>query len=128
MPSKSEIKEAAKAAFSSLGIQTHTTRTITAPGDMYATVVIANIEGRNKYISNDTLKEYDADLQIVIYMLTNEGDSVLDDLVDEIQTSIEADSDLNVLLDDLQFKETDEVDEAQGYDALALIFEITYQQ
>ena len=59
--------------------------------------------------------------------MTNEDDTVIDDLADAIAVNITADQTLKNLLDELEFRGIEEVDEAQGYEALALIFDITYQ-
>jgi hypothetical protein len=128
MPSRQEIRDATKAAIDAQqSIAVFTGRTITEEADIYATVVIANPVSRNKFISSDTVKETTAELQVVIYVMTNEDDTVIDNLADAIEVNITASQTLNNLLDELEYRGIEEVDEAQGYEALALIFDITYQ-
>ncbi len=128
MPSRQQIRDATKTAIDAQqSFPVFTGRTITENADIYATVMIANPVSSNKFISSDTVKEMVAELQVVIYVLTNEEDTVIDDLADAIAVNITASQTLNNLLDELEFRGIEEVDEAQGYEALALIFDITYQ-
>jgi len=127
MPSRTEIREAAKAAFSDMGISIFTGRTVRDTPPTYAVVQLADVQSAPKYISDDTSKEFTAQLQIVIYVRTDEDDSVLEDLADQIETKITASQSLNSLLDELEYRGFEEVDDVQGYEPLALIFDITYQ-
>lgn len=128
MPSRQQIRQVTADAFEAQqGIPVSTLRTNSEDANIYATVAIANPQSINKFISSDTVKETTAELQVVIYVMTNEDDTVIDDLADAIAVNITADQTLNNLLDELELRGIEEVDEAQGYEALALIFDITYQ-
>ncbi len=128
MLSRQQIRESIKAVIEAQhNIPVFTGRSPPEEPDIYSVVVIANPVTSNKFISSDTVKETTAELQVVIYVMTNEDDSVIDDLADGIEVSITASQTQNNLLDELEFRGIEEVDEAQGYEALALIFDITYQ-
>ncbi len=107
-------------------IPTFTSQIITCSDSLYATVLIPEAQARMAYVSHDTVIDYDAQLQIVIYMQNLDEDE-LDTLADHIALSVLSDGLLQAELQELSYIGFEYLDENHGYYPIALSFNIQYR-